>query len=134
MGRKKDAPHKRQAKKLYVEIYLQQFKATQLRYNNKTMINAKYKENTKNFGESKGLTCDRVLIYPTTQMLKWIKNNKSELKTSIRSKLYVAITRARYSVGIVIDDGLQLDVEGIKYYYDTRVLIESESDNNKLEL
>ncbi len=54
-----------------------------------------------NFGNSKGLSFDRVLIYPTKPMMDWIKDNNSELKPTSRSKFYVAVTRARYSVGIV---------------------------------
>ena len=53
-----------------------------------------------NYGESKGLGFDRVLIYPTQKILDFILKNKSLDGTS-RAKFYVAITRARHSVGIV---------------------------------
>ncbi len=53
-----------------------------------------------NFGEAKGLGFDRVLIYPTKPILDFILNNKNLDGTS-RAKFYVAITRARHSVGIV---------------------------------
>lgn len=56
-----------------------------------------------NFGESKGLTFDGVLIYPTTDMKKWIENNDMEFKFETRCKFYVAVTRAKYVVGIVWD-------------------------------
>jgi DNA helicase-2/ATP-dependent DNA helicase PcrA len=56
-----------------------------------------------NFGNSKGLSFDRVLIYPTKPIMDWIKDNNSELKPTSRCKFYVAVTRARYSVGIVYD-------------------------------
>lgn len=56
-----------------------------------------------NLGESKGLTFDRVLIYPTAAMVKWVKNNNYPLKNSARAKLYVGLTRAKYSVAIVMD-------------------------------
>ncbi|MFW5719980.1 MAG: UvrD-helicase domain-containing protein [Candidatus Dojkabacteria bacterium] len=56
-----------------------------------------------NFGKSKGLTFDRVLIHPTHEIKSWIKNSSHNLKPSTRCKFYVAITRARYSVGIVYD-------------------------------
>jgi DNA helicase II / ATP-dependent DNA helicase PcrA len=55
-----------------------------------------------NFGASKWLTFDRVLIFPTTPIAQWIKNNDSELKSITRSKLYVALTRAKYSVCFLI--------------------------------
>ncbi|MDR2409366.1 MAG: hypothetical protein LBE13_14800 [Bacteroidales bacterium] len=57
-----------------------------------------------NFGESKGLSFDRVLIYPTKPFLDWLKNNSFDLAETSRSKFYAAITRAKYSVGIVVDN------------------------------
>lgn len=55
------------------------------------------------FGESKGKTLGHVLIYPTEDMVKWIKDNDAKLKDQARAKFYVALTRAKYSVGIVMD-------------------------------
>jgi superfamily I DNA/RNA helicase len=57
-----------------------------------------------NFGESKGLSFDRVLIYPTDPIQNWLRNNNSVIADTSRSKLYVAITRARYSVAFVVSD------------------------------
>lgn len=54
-----------------------------------------------NFGDSKGLTFDSVLIYPTQPMLKWIEDHNKNLEDTSRNKFYVAVTRARYLVGIV---------------------------------
>ena len=54
-----------------------------------------------NFGESKGLTFDSVLIYPTQPMVKWIEDHNEDLEETSRFKFYVAVTRARYLVGIV---------------------------------
>ena len=54
-----------------------------------------------NFGESKGMTFDSVLIYPTQPMIKWIENHDEKLEDSSINKFYVAVTRARYMVGIV---------------------------------
>jgi DNA helicase II / ATP-dependent DNA helicase PcrA len=101
-------------KKQYIDTYLQQYKPIQLRWDNKKIVNKDY--SIKNFGESKGLSFPRVLIYPTVSMLEWIKNNQIELEETTRSKLYVAITRAKYSVGIVVDDSEQSVVEGIEYF------------------
>lgn len=56
-----------------------------------------------NFGESKGLTFDGVLIYPTKDMKDWIENNDKDLAFATRCKFYVAVTRAKYVVGIVWD-------------------------------
>lgn len=82
-----------------IDEYLEKFKPMQLRDNKKTTVNENYR--VMNFGEAKGLSFDRVLIYPTSPFIQWLKNNKFELKQTSRSKLYVAITRARHSVAIV---------------------------------
>lgn len=52
-----------------------------------------------NFGNSKGLTYDRTLIIPTKPILDWFIGK--EMKPAALAKFYVAVTRARYSVGIV---------------------------------
>jgi DNA helicase-2/ATP-dependent DNA helicase PcrA len=66
------------------------------------------------FGKSKGLTFDRVLIHPTKDMKKWIKDNNTQLTPQTRAKFYVAITRAKYSVAIVYDYTDEENFEGIE--------------------
>lgn len=82
------------------------------RENVKTEVNASYR--VMNFGESKGLSFDRVLIYPTKPILKWLVDNHSELAPTSRSKLYVALTRARYSVAIIYDYADTLVINGVQ--------------------
>lgn len=67
-----------------------------------------------NMGESKGLTYDRVLIYSTKSMKSWMENQSKELKPKTRSQFYVAITRARYSVGIVYEYDEKTKIEGVE--------------------
>lgn len=55
-----------------------------------------------NFGASKGLEFDRVLIFPTAPMKEYLAS-KDLSKVGDVSKLYVAVTRARYSVAFVMD-------------------------------
>ncbi len=55
------------------------------------------------FGRSKGLGFDRVIIYPTKEMMDWLKSAQSALKAETRAKLYVALTRARHAVAVVHD-------------------------------
>jgi DNA helicase II / ATP-dependent DNA helicase PcrA len=62
-----------------------------------------------NFGAAKGMTFDRVLIFPHKGLLEVIRTgNVSKLGNSdeTRAKVYVGVTRARQSVGIVIPDVL----------------------------
>ncbi len=95
-----------------VESYLQKFEPVQLRDSKRTNVNENYR--VMNFGEAKGLSFDKVLIYPTEPFIKWLKDNNSELAETSRSKLYVAITRARHSVAIICKDNLSID--GITNY------------------
>jgi len=63
-----------------------------------------------NFGESKGLEANHVLIYPTKGMLDWLKDNTVELAFKTRAQLYVALTRAFFSVGVVVPDNFDKGV------------------------
>ena len=97
-----------------VDSYLERYHPIQLRDKKTVAVNSNY--SVYNFGDSKGLTFNRVLIYPTKPMLNWLLDHKTELKFQSRSRLYVAITRARHSVGIVFDNKKGIAIEGIKTY------------------
>lgn len=56
-----------------------------------------------NFGQSKGRSFDHVVILPTEPMRQWLTNPTTDLKPQSRAKFYVALTRARYSVAIVME-------------------------------
>ena len=45
-----------------------------------------------------------MLIYPVGSVRKWLSNHEQDLKEQTCSRFYVAVTRARYSVGIVLPD------------------------------
>lgn len=88
--------------------YLIRFKPQVLRYT-KSDISAG--DSAINVGVSKGQTYDHVLIYPTGTVLKYLKEGKltkviagREEKAFDITKLYVAVTRARFSVAFVFDD------------------------------
>lgn len=53
-----------------------------------------------NFGDSKGLSYSRVLIFPTRPMIKYLESG-SRLEPVSIAKFYVAVTRARHSVAFV---------------------------------
>jgi DNA helicase II / ATP-dependent DNA helicase PcrA len=79
-----------------------------------------------NFGKSKGLTFDRVLIYPTKTIIQYLNDGKltktvnGKIKKSFDiTKFYVALTRARYSVAIVYDyNDVEVFIEGIQKWID----------------
>lgn len=97
-----------------VDEYLKRYLPTQLRYSRTTLVNPLY--DTYNFGEAKGLTFSRVLIYPTKSMIDWIGNRSSKLAFESRSKFYVAVTRAEHSVAIVHNYFGKPCVPGIQNY------------------
>lgn len=103
--------------------YIQKYDPMILRWN-KTISVA---ENCKvmNFGASKGLWFDRVLIYPTAPFIQYLKDGKLKKigkKTGKTenvfdiAKFYVALTRARFSVGIVCDYWTESYIEDIVKY------------------
>lgn len=90
-----------------IEHYLEKYNPLQLRLSKIVKVNADYE--VMNFGESKGLTCDRVLIYPTKNILEWMLFNKKIDSFKTRCGFYVAVTRAKYSTAIVCQDTVRTD-------------------------
>jgi len=86
-----------------INKYCAEYSPVHLRYNSQQVIEI---ENAKvfNFGESKGLTFNRVIIYPTKNIENWLLSPTADLKEVIRAKFYVAVTRARDSVAFVVED------------------------------
>lgn len=101
-------------KEKMIKIYDEMFQPIHLRYSKseKRVIG----NQVRNFGEAKGLEFSHVLIYPTKDMVKWFWDKSVELKNETRSKLYVALTRAKFSVGIVIKDSISSSPEGISLW------------------
>jgi DNA helicase-2/ATP-dependent DNA helicase PcrA len=91
-------------KKGDVDNYKNKYSPIILKYNNAV-------DGEWNYGKSKGLGFDRVLIYPTESIVKYLKdglltklNKKKEVVEAFDiAKFYVAVTRAKYSVAIVHD-------------------------------
>lgn len=84
-----------------VEEYITKYNPVILRYSRATKVKG---EKVYNFGEVKGRTFDRVLIYPTGPIKQYLTDGKCEkLKVVSKAKLYVAITRAKFSVAFVFD-------------------------------
>lgn len=84
-----------------VEAYMERFDPQPLRHG---ALSAKLFAHLafRNFGAVKGLTRERVLIFPTAPMLQHIKTGAA-LGESAATAFYVAVTRARQSVAIVVD-------------------------------
>ncbi|WP_415062616.1 UvrD-helicase domain-containing protein [Bdellovibrio sp.] len=93
--------------------YLDRFKPMQLRDSVATKVDPNYE--VLNFGASKGLQFERVIIYPTKPMMLWLKDHSSQLTDKGRAKFYVALTRACQSVAI-ISNGKKQSVQGIQNF------------------
>lgn len=83
-----------------VDAYVKTFAPQILRFDRKTACRDLP---AMNFGESKGLTFDRVLIFPHGLAKKWLSTGTiTHIEKSV-AKMYVGATRARYSLAFVHD-------------------------------
>ncbi|MFD3431237.1 UvrD-helicase domain-containing protein [Nocardia fluminea] len=80
-----------------VDSYIATFNPVRLQYKKSKEAG---RNGAINIGLSKGSTYDRVLIYPTQQMEKYLRTGNLE-HAGDKAKLYVAVTRARSSVVFV---------------------------------
>jgi DNA helicase II / ATP-dependent DNA helicase PcrA len=83
-----------------VSAYIERFVPQILRLDKKTTCD---NYPAMNFGESKGLTFDRVLIFPHGGGKKWLSTGKLVHVEKSAAKMYVGTTRARYSVAFVFE-------------------------------
>lgn len=83
-----------------VGAYLARYAPQVLRYNIKTSCGS---VDAINFGEAKGMTFPRVLIFPHGGAKKWLASGSLTAVEKSVARMYVAVTRARYSVAFVYD-------------------------------
>jgi ATP-dependent DNA helicase UvrD/PcrA len=84
-----------------IRAYMGQYRPVVLRLDRKTQCDG---YTATNFGESKGMTFDRVLIFPHGKGRQWLTSGNYDHVTNSASKMYVGITRARHSVAFVFDE------------------------------
>ncbi len=84
-----------------VPAYVEKFQPQVLRLDRKTSC-AEYP--AMNFGEVKGMTFDRVLIFPHKKGKEWLASGQLRHVVGSAAKMYVGVTRARHSVAFVFDD------------------------------
>jgi DNA helicase II / ATP-dependent DNA helicase PcrA len=80
--------------------YIESYRPQILRLDSKTTCDG---HSAMNFGESKGMTFDRVLIFPHGLAQKWLASANYEHVKGSAAKMYVGISRARQSVSFVFD-------------------------------
>lgn len=86
--------------KKYVDTYVTKFQPQCLRHGANSA--KEYDLDFLNFKLSKGATYERVLIVPTAVITNFIQNGVA-LEPSTAASFYVAVTRAKQSVAIVVD-------------------------------
>ncbi|MCX5823397.1 MAG: AAA family ATPase [Deltaproteobacteria bacterium] len=92
-----------------VEEYVKAYNPVILRWDRRTQRQFCEGRTVCNFGESKGLGFDRVLIIPPNRHAKFLCGSTTAFDDAStddsRNKLYVGITRARYSVAFSYEGG-----------------------------
>lgn len=76
-------------------------------------------DKTANYGESKGMEDNVTLIYPTAKIVSDILSspkNNAKKEDGTRRRFYVAVTRARFLCGIVVDDNFDNQGIGLEYW------------------
>ena len=99
-----------------IQEYLETFEPVILRVTKNTQKQLCNGQTCVNFGASKGLGFKRVLIIPTEKQKKFLLGNHkvfdNDKTEKAKSSLYVAITRAKYSVAFLYDEVKEIqDVE-----------------------
>jgi len=98
--------------------YVSTYKPSILRRNKNTETELCRGLETFNFGKAKGKQFDNVLIIPTDPQKLFLLGNRKKLdagKTTIsKAQLYVALTRARHSVAILMDE--ESSIDGVDCY------------------
>jgi hypothetical protein len=92
----------------HVAKYLDTYRPMCLRYSKNTKTPDGVQVST--FGLSKGLTHQRVLIFPTAPIVKFITEG-TLLPTTSAFGLYVGVTRAVHSVAFVVNDPAKTSLE-----------------------
>lgn len=93
-----------------VHAYVEKFSPQVLRLKSDAKLLMKHSD-VLNFGQSKGLGFPRVLIYWPETAREWIWDHSIKISDLTRNKLYIAITRARQSVAIVVPNNAPLPQE-----------------------
>lgn len=88
-------------RKKHVESYMDSFNPQTLRYNR---AQKSVPGRPINFGEAKGMTFNRTLIFPHKGFEKYVLSGNLKDAGKEIAKIYVAVTRARQSTAILVSD------------------------------
>ncbi|OPY76114.1 MAG: UvrD/REP helicase [Syntrophorhabdus sp. PtaU1.Bin058] len=101
----------------HIEDYIKAYNPMILRWDRRTQKQLCEGRTAYNFGESKGMSFERVLIIPTDRHVRFLSGSTTafdDVNTDdSRNKLYVGITRAWYSVAFRYEGGSVISVARI---------------------
>lgn len=93
----------------HIMDYIKAYNPVILRWDRRTQKQLCEGRTAYNFGESKGMSFERVLIIPTEKHARFLSGSSTAFDDANtddpRNKLYVGITRARYSVAFWYEGG-----------------------------
>ena len=93
------------------DAYMREYNPVVLRWSISSKLpETKQPLEIRNIGVSKGATYNHVIILCTDPFKKFVKDGTIPTSEKTKSELYVAITRARYSVAFVYDHPTYRDV------------------------
>ena len=98
-----------------IQEFLKETESAILRWNKRDNV-TKGLENVYNMGEVKGLEFDSVLISPTENMLDILQGRRNVESDIVLAKLYVAVTRPRYILGVIVPDNFNTIIDGFSWY------------------
>lgn len=98
-----------------LENFIKRNDPLELHWKNSSDVTNSLCKRVMNMGESKGDEDNVVLIYPTNTFIDWISLHKP-LHMKSKAIFYVAITRARYCVAIVLKERLKKNYFNLPYW------------------
>lgn len=83
---------------------------------NKTISVPKMIKIRYNFGECKGWECDNAIVFCTSSMEEWLKNQTVYIAPETRAKFYVAVTRARFCTAVIVSNNFDNSAIGLPFW------------------
>ena len=104
-------------RKRHLASFIREYNPVTLIWDRRSMKHVKT-EQYFTFGRSKGLEFDSVLIVPTKVLLNFLSSNDGEegLSKILDPKCYVAFTRARFAVAIILEDTYEAGLIKLKFW------------------
>lgn len=104
-----------------IKNYIKSYNPLSLRYSRATKIKVPT-DRIMNWAESKGLEADSTLIYLTKTIIEaYTPNKKRAIPDETKRKFYVAITRARFAVGIVVPNNFDNSIIDLPFWSDITI-------------